>query len=470
MTIPTPSPTSTIRPYVRPDVAAAWNRQFQWWGQSVGYPIHVFLTAVYFAGAAGPIATAELLTLPMLLCWLLRIHAVWPITLIRLRQPVVLVMFAWCLWMLIALLWSPDHASGWRELANSRWAWTMLVAYPVMDRRPWFIAALCLGVALGNGAQALEWVGHHFRIDWLIWPHPPNPQPVPRISGWWHHPVMGGIVLVGGLGLHLGAAALGRGWKRWAGLAGSIACVVGLFVTGTRGAWLAGLGLIALVVIAACCTLPKRKASITLAAAGVAFIVAASAAWAVAGQQISYRFKTGITELRQAAEGQNMSSDMGARVRFAVWAVEAAREHPILGVGTGGYEHWVRQHLTAQGIDPASTRIAPQAHNTLLHAWATTGLPGVLLCAGLVLVAIFTGVRSAFCGRAETGLSKRAAFAAWLGSYSAGPTVALVGIAFMSIFDVPYVNIQPAAFTSALLALTVGGEWDRWIKPAVPTT
>jgi O-antigen ligase len=376
----------------------------------------------------------------------------------------VLLMIAWCLWMLIAMLWTPDRASGWRELANSRWAWTMLVAYSVMDRRPWLIAALCFGVALGNGAQALEWIGHRSSIDWLIWPHPPNPQPVPRISGWWHHPVMGGIVLVGGLGLHLGAAVLGRGWKRWAGIAGSLACVVGIFATGTRGAWLAGMGLVALVIFGACCTLPKKKAIMTLAAAAAGLLLALGAGWAVAGPQISYRIKSGFTELRQAAEGTNLTSDMGARVRYAGWAAAAIREHPILGVGTGGYQHFVVEHVRKQGVDPSTVRIAPQAHNTFLHAWATTGIPGVILCVGLMIVAIASGIRAPFARRAETGLSSRAAFGAWLGTYSAGPTVALIGIALMSLFDVPYVNVQTAGFTSALLALTVGSEWDGWSR------
>jgi len=443
-------------------VHAAWQRQFRPWGQDVGYPIHVLLAVLYFAGSVGPIFTAEIFTLPVLACCLLRIHAVWPLMLIRLRQPLMLVILAWCVWMLLAMLWTPDPHAGWNELANARWAWTALVVYPVMERRGWFIGAICTGLALGNAAQALEWLGHRQSIDWLIWPHPPNPQPVQRISGWWHHPVMGGIILVGGLGLHLGPALLGRGWRRIAGLAGVLTCGVGALATGTRSAWLAAVLLAALVLLAATFALPKKRATAVILAATIAIIITAGAGWLVAGKQIAYRVQTAKAELTSAVQGQNLSTDMGARLQYAIWATEAIREHPVRGVGTGGYQHWVQNRLRSQNIDPATVRTSPQAHNTLLHAWATTGLLGALLCASVLAVGIWTGLRPHLSSATPTvtDASPRChPLAAWLGTYSAGPTIALVGIAIVSLFDVPYVNIQPAAFTSALLALAVGSEW-----------
>jgi len=462
---PAPSPTLEGPPASRPpnrwppllgvwpsplDVRAAWDRQFRFWGQDVGYPIHVLLALLYFAGAVGPIFTVEIFTLPVLACCLFRIHAVWPLVRLRLLQPLTLIIAAWSAWMLLAMLWTPDPQAGWNELENARWAWTALVVYPIMERRGWCIGALCVGIAIGNIAQALEWFGHFRGIDWLIWPHPPNPQPVIRISGWWHHPVMGGIVLLGGLGLHLGPALLGKGWRRVAGIIGVLTCGVGMLATGTRSAWVAAAVLVALSLAVLIATLPRRRALAALGGAAVGMATLVGIGWLVAGDQIAYRARSAQTELAGAISGENLSSDMGARVRYAVWAARAAKEHPLLGVGTGGYQHWVHTHLREQGIDPATVRTAPQAHNTPLHAWATNGLPGVLLCGGVVAAGIWAAVRT---------LRSRAALSTWLGTYSAGPTIALVAVAIVSIFDVPYVNIQPAAFTSALLALAIGTEW-----------
>jgi len=267
--------------------------------------------------------------------------------------------------------------------------------------------------------------------------------------------VMGGIVLVGALGVHLGPALLGRGWVRVAGVAGSAACVVGILATGTRSAWVGAAVLVSIVLSVATLTLPKRQAVITFAAAILAVGVLFGAGWLVAGEQIAYRARAGVTELREAWEGRNLSSDMGARVRYARWAVEAIRERPVLGVGTGGYEHFVRKNLPAWGLDAAEVRIAPQAHNTALHAWATTGVVGLVLCAGVLISGAWMGFRRVL--KPSEHRSRRAELSAWLGTYGAGPTVGLIGIAIMSAFDVPYVNIQPAAFTSALLALCVAG-------------
>jgi len=273
---------------------------------------------------------------------------------------------------------------------------------------------------------------------------------------------MGGIILVGGLGLHLGPALLGRGWRRIAGLAGVLTCGVGALATGTRSAWLAAVLLAALVLLAATFALPKKRATAVILAATIAIIITAGAGWLVAGKQIAYRVQTAKAELTSAVQGQNLSTDMGARLQYAIWATEAIREHPVRGVGTGGYQHWVQNRLRSQNIDPATVRTSPQAHNTLLHAWATTGLLGALLCASVLAVGIWTGLRPHLSSATPTvtDASPRChPLAAWLGTYSAGPTIALVGIAIVSLFDVPYVNIQPAAFTSALLALAVGSEW-----------
>ena len=127
-------------------------------------------------------------------------------------------------------------------------------------------------------------------------------------------------------------------------------------------------------------------------------------------------------------------------------------QRPLVGHGAGSYEPWVRATLAKDSIDPASVRIAPQAHNTLLHAWATLGLPGPLLLGSILLVAA--------CGGVVVARETVPVGHDWAGTYGIGPSSALLGIALVSCFDTIYVNVQPAAFTSALLALCL---------PLVPT-
>ena len=59
---------------------------------------------------------------------------------------------------------------------------------------------------------------------------------------------MGGSVLVAGLGLHLPAAIMGRGWGRTLASGGAMVTALGILGTGTRGAWIAGLLLVMLVL------------------------------------------------------------------------------------------------------------------------------------------------------------------------------------------------------------------------------
>ena len=422
------------------------------WGQSFGWPAHIALAMLWIGGAAGPIAAVEVLPIPLAICVLARLHVtikLWPFAL---SSRLLMLCIAFAAWSAFTLAWSPDRTKGIQEIGNTRWLWCILGVLPVLHKRSWLIAALIAGTLLGMGTQLLEAVGHRFGIDALIWPHPPNPQEHARISGWWHHPVMGGIILVGSLGLHLPPAVFGKGWRRWAGIAGSTASLIAMVATGTRSAWLAAFALIAIILGSALFRLPKAKALRLLAGAAIIATVLAGTLWAVRGDAIAARVRSATTEVSRAFRDREYTSDSGARINFAIWASRMIAQRPLVGHGAGSYEPWVRATLAKDSIDPASVRIAPQAHNTLLHAWATLGLPGPLLLGSILLVAA--------CGGVVVARETVPVGHDWAGTYGIGPSSALLGIALVSCFDTIYVNVQPAAFTSALLALCL---------PLVPT-
>jgi O-antigen ligase len=334
-----------------------------------------------------------------------------------------------------------------QEFGNARWLWCILPVWLAMHRRGWLVAGLITGVALGQVTQILEWIGLKYSVPVLVWPHPPSDVPVARISGWWHHPVMAGVILVGALGLHLPAAVFGWGWRRTAGICGGAASCVGLIATGSRGAWLGALGLILLTMTIALCRLRGRHRHFVLIGAGALLLGGGCAAWGFGGHIITLRVESAAREIRSAIERRDYSSDTGARIRFAMWAVQMIREKPFAGHGVGSYEYWIRSQ---EGDAGANTRVAPQAHNTLLHGWATMGLPGAALLLGLAGVGIAGGLRAAReTAQIDPSLHD------WMGTYCAGPPWALVGITLMSAVETIHVNIQPAAFASALLCLCV---------------
>jgi len=169
------------------------------------------------------------------------------------------------------------------------------------------------------------------------------------------------------------------------------------------------------------------------------------------------RYQAAKDEVRAALERGDYQTDTGARLGMAIWAWQAFRAHPAVGVGAGGYRAWVEQESRRAAIPgtppptgPAA-KVHAHAHNTVLHTAATTGLIGVALLVGMVLL----------------GFRNAAALAAEGGGYAAGPFYALAGLVAVSPFDTVHVNAQTAA-----LLVTVLGLCPSWIprpnRPRAP--
>jgi len=118
---------------------------------------------------------------------------------------------------------------------------------------------------------------------------------------------------------------------------------------------------------------------------------------------------------------------------MAQLAVEAAVEHPIAGVGAGGYRAWMDE------ADPVGGT-SPHAHNSVLHIGATLGL------VGLGLWAFFFWVLLRGAGRIWDEQQQ--------GPYGLGPMFAIVGLLLASSTDVVHLNQQTAAMIGLLAALS----------------
>jgi O-antigen ligase len=398
-----------------------------------GFWCHAWATLLWFLVLPGPMSYVEFGAVPLAAALVLRIPHLW-----RLRrslpQPLLILTLLLAGWMALSRAWSLDRTLGFEEVGNLRWVWIMLATWAVIGWRDRLIAALALGFLAANLAQVAHAIGTHAGIAWLTFDRMPD-----RDSGWWQ-PVVGGSMLVGALGLHLPAGVMGAGRTRLLGIGGSLITLVGIIATGSRGAWLAAGALILVVVtVAALRVRPHSRVVRPLIVAAAVALVGGAAAWAMLGPSVTRRAQAGWSEITGAIEHQEYETDTGARVLMALWAGRAVAEHPIGGVGAGGYRAWVLQRRAQENLDPLPGSIHNHAHNGLLHLAATTGLVGLALGILVIVSALYGG----FKGLGPGGL----------GSYAAGPAFALIGLLLVSMTDVIQVNSQTGALLGSLCAM-----------------
>lgn len=404
-------------------------------GDPFGDRVHVWLAMAWCLCLGFPTSVVEIASIPLIGFFLLRTPKIWRTWGSFAVQPLTLAIGAWVLWQAITLSWTPDLNRGLQELAANRWVWATWVLWPVMHRRPWLIAALCVGFLLGNLSQVGHAVGKAAGLQWLTWPRLEN-----RNSGWWD-PVVGGSLLTGILGLHLPAAVMGAGRQRWFGLAGAAATLLAIFATGTRGAWIAAaalVGLALLVGIGRGIAVGGKTARNLLVVVAAMAVVLAIAGVLLRGT-ITQRFDEGRREVAAALKQGDYASDTGKRILMWKAAAQAVEAHPIRGVGAGGYQKWSLEHVRVNGEPPPPDAIHAHAHSAPLHIAATTGLLGLAL-AGVVIALALRGAVS------ELGPGE-------IGSYAAGPAFAIAGLMLAGLFDPVHLNAQTGALLFTLMAL-----------------
>jgi O-antigen ligase len=408
---------------------AAFARQHR--RDRAGDVVHTVLAAAAAAALVGPTTATEIAFAPALVFFFVRTLNTGPTWVHWFGQPIGLACLAWAAWQGIALLWSPDRALGVEQLSEARWFVLGALVWPVIEQRRWIVLGLAVGLLAGMAAQGLHaWGrvdGRFGGPDWLVWPRYRN-----RNSGWWD-PVVGGSVLVAALGLFVGPALRGRGWRRWAGIGGSACAAVAIAATGTRGAWIAGAALVLLATavsaVAAVRRIGRGRAALLAGVAAAALAGAVAAGSLVASHAVRTRWNETLGEVRAALAG-DLDTTTGHRVLMLRWAGEALLHRPVVGVGSGGYRAWALSHAPL-----AEGRVAAHAHNALAHAAACQGVVGALLLASIVAL----GVRGALLGTAP-------------GTFTRSIAWALAGLVLVSAFDAVQVNAQ----TAALLGLLVG--------------
>ena len=260
-----------------------------------------------------------------------------------------------------------------------------------------------------------------------------------------HHNFSGGyFVLV--LPLAVTAALAQRGWRRWLLGAASLTIGVALYGTGSRGAWLGAMAMLA-VSLAYWLVTSRGQARRRALLASLASMLL------VVGLMFSNpRVRSFLTVAPQAAENGGATvivADGPARDRFfmAKAALNILRDRPLVGVGPGnmGYVYNLYRPIeTSRGLEHVQ-----QLHNTPVHIAGELGLLGLGLY-GLLLGILIRLWWRGFQG-AQTGENRLLA---------GGIAVAGLGYAVSSLTDYQLENI-PIAGTLAIaviLLVRLGGQ------------
>jgi O-antigen ligase len=99
------------------------------------------------------------------------------------------------------------------------------------------------------------------------------------------------------------------------------------------------------------------------------------------------RINLGINEISNVSAAYEKETSMGSRIIAWKNAIELIKEHPLLGVGTGGYEPAFVDHVKDQKGQENFLHHDP--HNQFLKILAELGLIGFLIFIGLALIYVF---------------------------------------------------------------------------------
>src|SRR5882762_1183319 len=175
-------------------------------------------------------------------------------------------------------------------------------------------------------------------------------------------------LLILGPAFALWASERPRGMLRWIGLSAAAVLIVVIILTQSRGGFLG----LAVVVVPSAVGLARRRPRTVFALAAVL------AAGLFAAPASFWQRMEGLSKATSAETVGDMDAEGSAKQRFAVLetATRIIADHPVLGVGLGGYARANAEYSPALG--PRDT------HNTYVNVAAETGIPGLLIF--LVLV------------------------------------------------------------------------------------
>jgi putative inorganic carbon (HCO3(-)) transporter len=195
-----------------------------------------------------------------------------------------------------------------------------------------------------------------------------------RVNSVFYDPSIYGRFLVIAILASLVLVLRRRGDPLWA-VAAALAIVItwaGLLPSFSQSSFLALLGAVTL-----CAVLVWRWRSLALVAVAAVALVLAG----IASPQIRHRVQgKSSSSLSNVTSGRSKLVSKGARI---------AVDHPLIGVGVGGFRRAYADAVGLKGKEPK----AAASHTTPITVAAETGFPGLLLFAWLVVTAVALAFR-----------------------------------------------------------------------------
>ncbi len=262
----------------------------------------------------------------------------------------------------LGLLWSPDRGAGLHVL-SARWKVAMLCVFlSVVVRRPrrFYVGGYLTGLSVAMAMTYLAWFGLLRYSD--VSEHHLTHKTFHVV----YNPLLAfGIYLV----LHelIWRKDLATGWRlALAGLA--VAMIVDMFITDGRAGQLVFFVLMGLLLF----QVLNRQRFVALLA--VCVLVPAMF---VTGYMVSPVFRTRVDTARQEISEfhVNPNTSVGQRLQFWHNSWRIIREHPLLGVGTGGFKSAYCQVNRQESPNCVAT---DNPHNQYVLVAAMLGLPGVV--------------------------------------------------------------------------------------------
>lgn len=294
------------------------------------------------------------------------------------------------LFAFMGVLWALSF-DGWALAPRSDQFYKYLLALAALGLVQWQAPQVrplgwgLLAGALGAGVVAVA------QCTWLA---------LPRASGFTNAIQFAGLAFVLTLGCGFGVMLLWRSlalWQRALGALCSMAGIVAVLLSDTRGAWIMAplvLGLGAVLLWR--CGLRKQVL------AGIAcLVVAVGALGLLRGADIGHRYDLAMDEVSQYEQAGHANTSVGQRLAHWRLAWDMGWERPLTGWGMQGYRNEKARRAAAGTVDPFVLQF-DHAHNELLDQFAKRGLVGVVLVLlfYLVPIAIFwpTRRRMLACG------------------------------------------------------------------------
>lgn len=385
----------------------------------IGHHVHTALAILYVLLL--PLATTPKdFAWALLLGWtVIRLPHIWPCYAALFRNRLMWLLGAWAVWHAVSILWSADRVEGLEELGACRVILTPLMLWPVLDRAPWLIGALLVGVFGQNLVQA----GQGLEIFGLS---PSGSQRLPGLI----HPIQTGAFCVAAVCWHLSAVIRCKGWIRWLSVAGLIVATAGLVYSGSRGPWIAAAVAVPLALVMMGIRRPWARRAVLVAT--IVGLLGAATTWLIADDFIRSRVNQAITNLQSAGDGK-YDTDVGRRLWWWSGAWAAFADAPLTGAGAGGYRKAIEKLGYGQ-LSPSDHH----AHSIYLHQLATTGALG-----GLILLAV-------------VGLSLRRSFLDPPDHlYADGTLFVLVSWLIGGVFDAYHLNGHMFGLFTFIVALTL---------------